>query len=213
MSLCWTNDLFRRIYVPKKLLNTRPYVTSCELLNLESAGVLPLPRFSASSSASAQFGDQYGRLLRSVHISRCLVSARCVGFYLRSVVLECRCRRSEVERGRAIIPSNKRHVELEPMIIGRLFKVPLVEWFSPCIDAGVVNESVNPLACMVQLRSMYLKLSERNNCWQMSFFRLYEYSINTVCWERTPVFCAEELGRMREACRHTVVVVGFEGGD
>ncbi|CAM9808625.1 unnamed protein product [Ectocarpus sp. 4 AP-2014] len=31
--------------------------------------------------------------------------------------------RSEVERGRAIIPSNKRHVELEPMIIGRLFKV------------------------------------------------------------------------------------------
>ncbi|CAM9820862.1 unnamed protein product [Discosporangium mesarthrocarpum] len=31
--------------------------------------------------------------------------------------------RSEVERGRAIIPSNKRHVELEPMIIGRMFKV------------------------------------------------------------------------------------------
>ncbi|CAM9726040.1 unnamed protein product, partial [Sphacelaria rigidula] len=31
--------------------------------------------------------------------------------------------RSEVERGRAIIPSNKHHVELEPMIIGRLFKV------------------------------------------------------------------------------------------
>lgn len=35
----------------------------------------------------------------------------------------CRSCRSEVERGRAIIPSNKRHVELEPMIIGRLFKV------------------------------------------------------------------------------------------
>lgn len=31
--------------------------------------------------------------------------------------------RSEVARGRAIIPSNKRHTELEPMIIGRNFKV------------------------------------------------------------------------------------------
>lgn len=45
----------------------------------------------------------------------------------RSCVLFChasnRVCRSEVERGRAIIPSNKRHVELEPMIIGRLFKV------------------------------------------------------------------------------------------
>jgi thiamine biosynthesis protein ThiC len=31
--------------------------------------------------------------------------------------------RSEVARGRAIIPSNKLHYELEPMIIGRMFKV------------------------------------------------------------------------------------------
>lgn len=31
--------------------------------------------------------------------------------------------RSEVARGRAIIPSNKRHLELEPMIVGRYFKV------------------------------------------------------------------------------------------
>jgi phosphomethylpyrimidine synthase len=31
--------------------------------------------------------------------------------------------RSEVARGRAIIPSNKRHLELEPMIVGRNFKV------------------------------------------------------------------------------------------
>lgn len=30
--------------------------------------------------------------------------------------------RSEVARGRAIIPSNKRHTELEPMIVGRYFK-------------------------------------------------------------------------------------------
>ena len=33
--------------------------------------------------------------------------------------------RSEVERGRAIICSNKRHLELEPQIIGRMFKVKI----------------------------------------------------------------------------------------
>jgi phosphomethylpyrimidine synthase len=31
--------------------------------------------------------------------------------------------RIQVARGRAIIPSNKRHTELEPMIVGRYFKV------------------------------------------------------------------------------------------
>ena len=31
--------------------------------------------------------------------------------------------RSEIERGRAIICSNRNHLELEPMIIGRKFSV------------------------------------------------------------------------------------------
>jgi phosphomethylpyrimidine synthase len=42
--------------------------------------------------------------------------------------------RSEVARGRAIIPSNKRHTELEPMIIGRMFKVK--------INANIGNSDV-----------------------------------------------------------------------
>ena len=42
--------------------------------------------------------------------------------------------RSEVARGRAIIPSNKRHLELEPMIIGRNFKVK--------INANIGNSAV-----------------------------------------------------------------------
>jgi phosphomethylpyrimidine synthase len=33
--------------------------------------------------------------------------------------------RSEVARGRAIICSNKKHPELEPQIIGRMFKVKI----------------------------------------------------------------------------------------
>jgi len=42
--------------------------------------------------------------------------------------------RSEVARGRAIIPANKRHTELEPMIIGAGFKVK--------INANIGNSSV-----------------------------------------------------------------------
>mmetsp|Transcript_6664 Transcript_6664/g.17923 ORF Transcript_6664/g.17923 Transcript_6664/m.17923 type:complete len:617 (+) Transcript_6664:42-1892(+) len=42
--------------------------------------------------------------------------------------------RSEVARGRAIIPSNKKHLELEPMIIGRNFKVK--------INANIGNSAI-----------------------------------------------------------------------
>ncbi len=42
--------------------------------------------------------------------------------------------RSEVARGRAIIPSNRRHLELEPMVIGRNFKVK--------INANIGNSAV-----------------------------------------------------------------------
>ncbi|KAL2633243.1 hypothetical protein R1flu_004722 [Riccia fluitans] len=42
--------------------------------------------------------------------------------------------RSEVARGRAIIPSNKRHLELEPMIIGRKFLVK--------VNANIGNSAV-----------------------------------------------------------------------
>jgi phosphomethylpyrimidine synthase len=42
--------------------------------------------------------------------------------------------RSEIERGRAIICSNKRHLELEPEIIGRMFKVK--------INANIGNSAI-----------------------------------------------------------------------
>nr|BAJ91646.1 predicted protein [Hordeum vulgare subsp. vulgare] len=42
--------------------------------------------------------------------------------------------RSEVARGRAIIPSNKRHLELEPMIVGRNFLVK--------VNANIGNSAV-----------------------------------------------------------------------
>ncbi|KAJ6807371.1 phosphomethylpyrimidine synthase, chloroplastic [Iris pallida] len=42
--------------------------------------------------------------------------------------------RSEVARGRAIIPSNKRHLELEPMLVGRNFLVK--------VNANIGNSAV-----------------------------------------------------------------------
>jgi len=42
--------------------------------------------------------------------------------------------RSEVARGRAIIPSNKKHLELEPMIVGRKFLVK--------VNANIGNSAV-----------------------------------------------------------------------
>ena len=42
--------------------------------------------------------------------------------------------RSEIARGRAIISSNKRHLELEPQIIGRMFKVK--------INANIGNSAI-----------------------------------------------------------------------
>ena len=42
--------------------------------------------------------------------------------------------RSEVARGRAIIPSNKKHLELEPMIVGRNFLVK--------VNANIGNSAV-----------------------------------------------------------------------
>ncbi len=42
--------------------------------------------------------------------------------------------RSEIARGRAIIPANKKHMELEPMIIGRKFKVK--------VNANIGNSDV-----------------------------------------------------------------------
>jgi phosphomethylpyrimidine synthase len=43
--------------------------------------------------------------------------------------------RSEIARGRAILPANKRHVELEPMIIGRNFRVK--------VNANIGNSAVS----------------------------------------------------------------------
>ncbi|CDF41045.1 thiamin biosynthesis protein [Chondrus crispus] len=53
--------------------------------------------------------------------------------------------RSEVARGRAIIPSNKRHTELEPMIVGRNFKVKINANIGNSIITSSIEEEVEKL--------------------------------------------------------------------
>src|SRR5262245_60832661 len=53
--------------------------------------------------------------------------------------------RSEVARGRAIIPANRRHPELEPMIIGRRFKVKVNSNIGNSAVASSIEEEVEKL--------------------------------------------------------------------
>lgn len=52
---------------------------------------------------------------------------------------------SEVARGRAIIPSNKRHLELEPMIVGRNFKVKVNSNIGNSAVTSSIEEEVEKL--------------------------------------------------------------------
>ena len=53
--------------------------------------------------------------------------------------------RSEVARGRAIIPSNKRHLELEPMIVGRNFLVKVNANIGNSVVSSSIEEEVQKL--------------------------------------------------------------------
>ncbi|KAG5187996.1 ThiC family-domain-containing protein [Tribonema minus] len=54
--------------------------------------------------------------------------------------------RSEVARGRAIIPSNRYHTELEPMIIGRMFKVKINSNIGNSDVVSSIEEEVEKLS-------------------------------------------------------------------
>lgn len=83
-----------------------------------------------------------------------------------------------MERGRAIIPSNKRHVELEPMIIGRLFKVSVGVLLVPCysyrvdVDVEVIPRCEIVDLFVVQLRNMELR-ELRASSLLLSLFGVY----------------------------------------
>src|SRR4030095_16900488 len=53
--------------------------------------------------------------------------------------------RSEVARGRAIIPANINHLELEPMIIGRHFLVKIKATLGNCAVSSSIEEEVEKL--------------------------------------------------------------------
>jgi phosphomethylpyrimidine synthase len=58
--------------------------------------------------------------------------------------------RREIAEGRAIIPANKRHLELEPMIIGRNFKVKVNANIGNSAVSSSIDEEVDKLRWSVQ---------------------------------------------------------------
>ena len=58
--------------------------------------------------------------------------------------------RSEIARGRAILPANRRHLELEPMIIGRRFKVKVNSNIGNSAVASSIEEEVEKLQWSVR---------------------------------------------------------------
>ena len=58
--------------------------------------------------------------------------------------------RNEIAEGRAIIPANKRHLELEPMIIGRNFKVKVNANIGNSAVWSSIDEEVDKLRWSVQ---------------------------------------------------------------
>ena len=55
--------------------------------------------------------------------------------------------RSEIARGRAIICSNKNHLELEPQIIGRMLKVKINANIGNSAITSSIEEEVEKLQC------------------------------------------------------------------
>jgi phosphomethylpyrimidine synthase len=58
--------------------------------------------------------------------------------------------RSEIARGRAIIPANRNHPELEPMVIGRRFKVKVNSNIGNSAVASSIEEEVEKLQWSVR---------------------------------------------------------------
>jgi phosphomethylpyrimidine synthase len=58
--------------------------------------------------------------------------------------------RAEIAAGRAIIPANKRHLEIEPMIIGRAFKVKVNANIGNSAVSSSIDEEVDKLRWSVQ---------------------------------------------------------------
>ena len=63
--------------------------------------------------------------------------------------------RSEVAKGRAIIPSNINHPESEPMIIGRNFLVKVNANIGNSAVSSSINEEVDKMIWARKLRSRY----------------------------------------------------------
>lgn len=111
-------------------------------------GVDPLkgiPKLRASWIAAREAEDGAGSVCTQMHYARRGIITQEMAFIAAREGMDPEMVRSEVARGRAIIPANRCHPESEPMIIGRKFKVKINSNIGNSVVASNIEEEVEKL--------------------------------------------------------------------
>lgn len=104
-----------------------------------------LPKLRAPWVAAREKRDGPGALCTQMHYAKRGIVTEEMAFIAAREGMDPEFVRSEVARGRAIIPSNINHPESEPMIIGRKFKVKINANIGNSAVASNIEEEVEKL--------------------------------------------------------------------
>uniref|UniRef100_A0A7S4SS39 ThiC-associated domain-containing protein n=1 Tax=Alexandrium monilatum TaxID=311494 RepID=A0A7S4SS39_9DINO len=111
-------------------------------------GVIPregLPKLRKAWVAAREAADGPGARCTQMHYAKRGIVTEEMAFVAAREGMDPEFVRAEVARGRAIIPSNRKHPESEPMIIGRKFKVKINSNIGNSAVASNIEEEVEKL--------------------------------------------------------------------
>jgi len=104
-----------------------------------------LPKLRAPWIAAREAADGPGTVCTQMHYAKRGIVTQEMAFVAAREGMEPEYVRAEVARGRAIIPSSRKHPESEPMIIGRKFKVKINANIGNSAVASNIEEEVEKL--------------------------------------------------------------------
>lgn len=141
-----------KLRIPYRRINLTDEDPGCEHLDVYDTsgpmGVDPregLPKLRKPWVAEREATDGPGAVCTQMHYAKRGIITQEMAFIAAREGMEPEYVRSEVARGRAIIPSNRKHPELEPMIIGRKFKVKINSNIGNSAVASNIEEEVEKL--------------------------------------------------------------------
>ncbi len=107
--------------------------------------VTPAAEFAPATLANSPLRARPGRCVTQLHYARRGETTPEMEFIALREGFDVELVRTEVARGRALIPSNKNHPQLEPMIIGRAFKVKINANIGNSVVTSSIAEEVEKL--------------------------------------------------------------------